>query len=440
MFPHRVCGSIAVSAEKLVPIDAGQAPPPAGKGASEPHRLRRRRDLALVGGVCAGVAEYLELEPLVVRVLFIVVAVASGGVGLVVYPLSWALIPAAPAAAIDGGSSQWRRRLWAWREALGLVLLVGAALLVLRRAGLWLGDEIILPLVLASCGVALILRDASAPDWAGGQPWRRPGVHGQGARRDPGWRRWPGGALGVALVFAAAVVFLHEAGILQRSRHAAGAIVVIVVAIALVFGPWFVRLARSVASERSERIRSEERADLAAHLHDSVLQTLALIQRRAGDPREVAGLARRQERELRHWLFERSDGHGATTFGAALDQAAVDVEALYKVRVEAVMVGDCPLDERMLATASAAREALTNAAKFAGGDQIDLYAEVGAQDVQVFVRDRGVGFDASSIPDDRRGVSHSILERMRQHGGRAEIRSEPGKGTEVELVMGRSPA
>jgi signal transduction histidine kinase len=206
----------------------------------------------------------------------------------------------------------------------------------------------------------------------------------------------------------------------------------------LVFGPWFVRLARSLASERSERIRSEERADLAAHLHDSVLQTLALIQRRADDPREVAGLARRQERELRHWLFERRDGQGAVTLAAALEQAAAEVEALHKVRVETVTVGDCPLDERLLATVSAAREALTNAAKFAGGDQIDLYCEVSDERIQVFVRDRGVGFDATAIPDDRRGVSHSILERMRQHGGRAEIHSEPGKGTEVELLMERA--
>jgi signal transduction histidine kinase len=412
----------------------------AGTPCSERHLLRRRRDLALVGGVCAGVAEYLEVEPLVVRVVFIVVAVASGGVGLVAYPLSWALIPATTAGVVSYPERPWRRRFSAWREAIGLVLLVGAALIVLRRAGLWLGDEIILPLVLASCGVALILRQASAPDWVTTDPSRRPGVHGHGTGGDSGGRRWPGGVLGVALVLAAAIVFLHETGILAHSRHAVGGIIVIVIAIALVFGPWFVRLARSLASERSERIRSEERADLAAHLHDSVLQTLALIQRRAGDPKEVAGLARRQERELRHWLFERSDAQDAATLGAALDQAAVDVEALYKVRVEAVLVGDCPLDERLLATVSAAREALTNAAKFAGGDQIDLYAEVTEQTVQVFVRDRGVGFDATAIPDDRRGVKHSILERMRQHGGHAEIRSEPGKGTEVELVMGRSPA
>jgi signal transduction histidine kinase len=154
----------------------------------------------------------------------------------------------------------------------------------------------------------------------------------------------------------------------------------------------------------------------------------------------VAGLARRQERELRHWLLDRSEGTEAATLRAALEQAAAEVEDLYRVRVESVTVGDCPLDERLLATVSAAREALINAAKFAGGEQIDLFAEVTGDSVQVFVRDRGVGFDPAEIPQDRRGVRHSILERMRHHGGRAEVRSEPGRGTEVELVMERKPA
>jgi signal transduction histidine kinase len=428
---------MTVTTEKLAPIDVDHDASGRANRRGGRRRLRRRRDRALVAGVCAGVAEYLDAEPIVVRVVYIVLTAASGGVGLVVYPLAWALIPATAGDATSTGSGGWRTRFSAWREAIGLVLIVGVALQILRGAGLWLGDEVILPLVLASCGVALILRDASTADWAAGEPRPRYGLLGRGAVRDARWRRWPGGVSGVVLVLIAAVVFLHHTGILSRSRHAAGGIVVVVIALALVFGPWFVRLARSLASERSERIRSEERADLAAHLHDSVLQTLALIQRRADDPREVAGLARRQERELRHWLLERTDGQGAVTLAAALEQTAADVEALYKVRVETVTVGDCPLEERLLAAVSATREALTNAAKFAGGDQIDLYAEISDERVHVFVRDRGVGFDSEAIADDRRGVSHSILERMRQHGGRAEIRSEPGTGTEVELLMER---
>jgi signal transduction histidine kinase/phage shock protein PspC (stress-responsive transcriptional regulator) len=428
-----------VNIEDRVVVDVDHEPraedhePPTDGVAARPG-LRRRADRALVGGVCAGVAGYLDVEPLVVRVLFIVVALATG-VGFGVYPLAWALIPAATAAgAIGYGRRSWRARFSAWREVVGIVVIIGASVLILRRAGLWLGDTVVLPLVLASCGVALILRQTSPAVGLAGEPGPRHPFAG-GVVEDPGWRRWPGGILGIALVLTAALVFLSRAGILTQSKHAIGAMIVIVIAIALVFGPWFSGLFRSLASERSERIRSDERADMAAHLHDSVLQTLALIQRRADDPREVAGLARRQERELRHWLLARSDVPRAATLGAALNQAAAEVEDLYKVRVEAITVGDCPLDEGLLATVLAAREALSNAAKFAQQDEIDLYAEVGEDSVQVFVRDRGVGFDPAAIPDDRRGVRHSILERMRQHGGRAEIRSEPGGGTEVELVM-----
>jgi signal transduction histidine kinase len=229
------------------------------------------------------------------------------------------------------------------------------------------------------------------------------------------------------LIATAAVVFLRGTGILPESGRAIGGIVVIVIALGLVVGPWFVRLARSLANERSQGIRSQERADPVAHLHDSVLQTLALIQRRADDPREGAGLARRQERELRHWLFERSERHPVDTLAPALDQAAADVEAMYALRVEAVTVGDRPLDERLKAMVAAAREALTNAAKFAGGEQIDLYAEAGEERVEVFVHDRGVGFDPAVIPEDRGGIRHSIIERMRRHGGRAEIHAESGR-------------
>jgi signal transduction histidine kinase len=425
-----------VSTESVVSAAAGEDAQRPAKGGPERPKLRRHRDRALIGGVCAGVAEYLDVDPLVVRVLFVVVAVVTG-FGLVVYPLGWALIPATAARAPSYGSGPWRRRFSAWREAIGIVVVVGVSILLLRHSGLWLGNNVVLPTVLASCGVALILRQSSVSDSVSDELRRRGVLPGTGTTGKPGWRRWPGGILGVVLVLAAAVVFTRLTGISVQLHRQIGVIAVLFVALALVLGPWFLRLARSLASERSQRIRSEERADLAAHLHDSVLQTLALIQRRADDPREVAGLARRQERELRHWLFERTDGEAVATLDVALEQAAADVEGMHGVRVEVVTVGDCPLDERLLATVSAAREALTNAAKFAGGDQIDLYAEVGEDLVHVYVRDRGVGFDVAAIPDDRRGVRHSILERMRQHGGRAEIHSEPDKGTEIELVMER---
>src|ERR1700689_3643223 len=140
-----------------------------------------------------------------------------------------------------------------------------------------------------------------------------------------------------------------------------GAAIAVVAFIAALLGlltvPWFVRLGRSLSFERAARIREQERAELAAHLHDSVLQTLALIQKRAGDPREVAGLARRQERELRSWLLKRPG----------------EAEQVHGVPIEVVTVGDAPLSGGLEAMVQAAREAMTNAAKFAGSERVDLY-------------------------------------------------------------------
>ncbi len=203
-------------------------------------------------------------------------------------------------------------------------------------------------------------------------------------------------------------------------------------------GPWMARQARALAAERAERIRSQERAELAAHLHDSVLQTLALIQRRSGDARTVGTLARRQERELRQWLGGVAPAAAESSLAAALTAAAQEIEELHGVEVEVVTVGDCPLDDRLRALVGAAREAMANAARFSGAGKVDLYAEVGADTgVQAFVRDRGAGFDPASVPADRRGLRESIIGRMERHDGRARVESEPGEGTEVELTMER---
>jgi signal transduction histidine kinase len=198
-----------------------------------------------------------------------------------------------------------------------------------------------------------------------------------------------------------------------------------------------VRLLRSLAAEREERIRSQARAEMGAHLHDSVLQTLALVQKRAEDPRAVAALARTQERELRAWLAGREGGHDG--LAAALEAAAGDVERAHGVAVEVVVVGDRELDARGEALVAAAREAMVNAAKFGGGSTVDVFAETDERELQVFVRDRGPGFDPDAVPADRRGVRESIVGRMARHGGRAVIRSAPGSGTEVELALPEAP-
>jgi signal transduction histidine kinase/phage shock protein PspC (stress-responsive transcriptional regulator) len=241
--------------------------------------------------------------------------------------------------------------------------------------------------------------------------------------------------VGIALVIAAGFAFLQATGALSAARDVLLSVIAVVVVLGVIFAPWIVRLVRSLAAERAQRIRSQERAEMGAHLHDSVLQTLALVQRRGADPQEVAALARRQERELRAWLAGRPAPGQAARLAPALEAAAADVEERHGVPVEVVVVGDRDLDPAVEAVVGAAREAMTNAAKFGAGSPVDVYAESADSRVQVFVRDRGPGFDPRAIPGDRRGVRESIVGRMERHGGRATITSAPGAGTEVELVL-----
>jgi signal transduction histidine kinase len=338
--------------------------------------------------------------------------------------------------AVRAPSARSRRR----RERLLPVLVVIGVLAVLRHSGVWVGDWLLWPLLLGALGMALVWRPAVAA--ASPDP----------VERRLSWREYLRGrggplnlprlvldvprlALGVLLVVFASAALLHAARVLHNLGDAIGVVAIVATALGMLVAPWFVRLGRNLATERAARIREQERAEVAAHLHDSVLQTLALIQKRAGDPREVAGLARRQERELRRWLFERPGVSGGESVRVALERAAAEVEELHGVPMEVVIVGDRPLEARLEALVPAAREAMTNAAKFAGSERVDLYAEVDDERVEVFVRDRGAGFDPDSIPADRRGVRDSIIGRVERHGGHASIRSALGEGTEVELVV-----
>jgi signal transduction histidine kinase len=201
-------------------------------------------------------------------------------------------------------------------------------------------------------------------------------------------------------------------------------------------GPWLLRLSSDLSEEREARVRSEERADVAAHLHDSVLQTLALIQKNASDAPTVARLARSQERDLRAWLFESAPA-GDRTLAGALREVVREIEDTYGVDVELVTVGDVDLDEPLAPIVAATREAVTNAARHAGTPVVDIYCEVSPTALEVFVRDRGAGFDPQSVPADRQGVRSSILARMTRHGGSAEIRSTAQTGTEVRLTLPR---
>jgi signal transduction histidine kinase len=314
--------------------------------------------------------------------------------------------------------------------AVGAGLLLLSLLLALRALGVWWSDVLTWPVVLVAGGAALLWHETGGRTQAedeSDEPQEEPAVT---ASRT---------GLGVALVVAAGIAFLGATGALSAARDVLLAVLVVGVVLSVIFGPWIVRMGRSLAAERAERIRSQERAEISAHLHDSVLQTLALVQQRSDDPKAVEALARRQERELRAWLGRRSAPGGAETLSGALEAAAGEVERDHGARVEVVGVGEIPLDDRVLALVAATREAMVNAAKFGGGSVVDVFAEGGPERIEVFVRDRGPGFDLASVAADRRGVRESIIGRMERHGGHAVINSRPGEGTEVELSMPVKP-
>jgi signal transduction histidine kinase len=241
---------------------------------------------------------------------------------------------------------------------------------------------------------------------------------------------------GLGVLIGVALLFLWANGSLQAVGRVALAALVVTIALMLISAPFWLAMVRRLGTERVARARSEERSEVAAHLHDSVLQTLALIQKRSDDPEQVARLARRQERELREWLADDRPTRPDERLADALRAAAAEIEDSHGTPVEAIVVGDMALDERTGALVGAAREALTNAAKFASdGGPVRLYAEIDDDDARVFIDDRGPGFDPDAIPNDRRGIRESIIGRMKRHGGQADIRSAPGDGTEVELSI-----
>jgi signal transduction histidine kinase len=401
--------------------------------------LRRSRTNRMVAGVAGGLSPRLGLDANVIRIVFVLL-VAGGGTGFALYVLAWLLIPRA------GEETSIVRRALRDRHAVGLALgmatVLGVVLIVVSVLGLNFASGLIWPLSLGMAGLVFVWRGAEDDEKAFLQE-----LIGQtplvGASR-PG-SRW---GLVVRILVGAALVgggliTLVAAG--HETVGAAKAVVAASVVLAgflVVFGPWWLRLARDLIVERRERVRAEERADMAAHIHDSVLQTLALIQRSSGDPGEVRRLARAQERELRAWLFEARppgsfDEREIATLSAGAAAIAHAVEESHRVVVDVVVVGDCPLDDELRALLAAGRESVVNAAKWSEAPTVSVFAEVEDDRVSMFVRDRGIGFDPDSVAKDRRGIAESVRARMARHGGTAVIRSTPGHGTEVELVMPR---
>ncbi|MFB9313733.1 ATP-binding protein [Nocardioides plantarum] len=407
------------------------------------RRASRDLDDATVGGVASGLAHHLAWPVLWVRLGF-VVTTALGGLGLALYAAFWVLLPAGPGfthaapgleSATRGGRRPGvRRRL----SDAGPVIVLGAmgvAAILTVEAVLGRG-AVFWPVAIAVVGVALLWRQA---DEAQRERWFDTGrvdpvriVFGSG-----GWASYARVGIGLALLLAALFVLGFDQGSLRQARGSVIAGGLGVLAIGLVLGPWVWRLATELTEERAERVRTQERADVAAHLHDSVLQTLALIQKNAGDQATVSRLARAQERDLRSWLFA-DEATDESSVASALRGVAAEVEDAHGTSVDVVTVGDAAYDDSLRAVVAATRESLTNAAQHAGVPRVDVYAEITDAAVDVFVRDRGVGFDLADVAEDRHGVRHSIIDRMRRHGGTAEVRSEPGSGTEVRLHLPRT--
>jgi signal transduction histidine kinase len=410
------------------PTVAAQAAPPAQQGAAPP--LVRRRSGRFMAGVAGGLADHLGIRVLWVRIA-LVVLVALNGAGALAYGLLWIFVRQEPT---DTGRVLGRNER---QQALGLVALAVAAGL----SGAAIGDTVIGwivgPLGVTAVGAAVVWREADEAQrrrWAAGA---RSGVSGGGRTA---LLRVLAGA-----VFVAAGITVFLVGNLQlgQVQFAVLAVIATLVGVAVITVPWWLRLVRDLTEERRQRIVESERAEIAAHLHDSVLQTLALIQRQSDQPREVLRLARGQERELRSWLYGPA-GYGrpsmaepgrAAGLAEAITTAAAEVEDTYAIDVRPVVVGDHPLDDDLRALALAAREAMVNAAKHAEVGEISVYVEVEEGEVHVFVRDRGVGFDPDEVSADRHGLADSVHARMNRHGGTVRLRSTPGEGTEVHLSM-----
>ncbi len=417
-----------------VTMDGVNSPPSTSSAPSIPTPpLARRRSGRFVAGVAGGVADHLGANILLVRAAFVALTALSGA-GALAYGLLWIFVRQERTDVVRSPGRVERQ------QAFGLAALgIGAGL-----AAAALGDTVVGwilgPLGVAAIGAALVWREADEAQrrrWTAGARLGISGISGGGRTA---LLRVVAGAVCVAIGIG---VFLLGQLQLGQVQFALLAVLVTLVGVAVITVPWWLRLMRDLGEERRERIREAERAEIAAHLHDSVLQTLALIQRQSDQPREVLRLARGQERELRHWLYGpsgygRAGGGGPgldTGLAAAVTTAAAEVEDTYAIDVRPVTVGDRPLDDGLRALVLATREAMVNAAKHAGVSEVSVYVEVEPGEVHVFVRDRGVGFDPAAVPADRHGLADSVHGRMTRHGGTVRLRSAPGEGTEVQLRM-----
>ena len=404
---------------------------------SAPPQLKRDLSRKVIAGVASGIAEHLQMPVSWFRMAFVLLSfMFEGLLGVLLYGVLWVLVPAGEHDEAPGlaGASRARMRPQRVAQRVDAGVVFSAGVLIMGLMGgvsgqVPYGGTLSWPLLLAGVGVVLIWVQADGRAWRGGSAGERPASRG---KTIASVARLIGGLILVGLGTSWLLASQFGWSGLQPAVAAAAALLA---GLTVVAAPWLLRIWSRVRTADRERLRAEARADMAAHLHDSVLQTLALIQRQADDPVAVASLARRQERELRTWLY--GEETRAQTLKGALEQLRADVEERFPIAVEVICVGDMDLDEAATALMQATGEAVTNAAKHSGASRVDVFAEVDPEQVEVFIRDRGCGFDEATIRQDRMGVKESIRARMERHGGTARIRTAPGEGTEVRLELRR---
>jgi signal transduction histidine kinase len=398
--------------------------------------LRRGRDNCILGGVCGGFATRLGIKERNIRVIFALLTLVFG-LGVLLYMTFWLVLTR------SGEEHSIIQQIFSSRREAQFVLVAFIATLILiitlQSTGTQVSDGFGWPLLLSGFAAFAVWRGASmderlrltdffnsAPVIGGAFSKSRKGVLLRVI-------------VGVALMYFGLDQLNHLGGVWGSAGSALFGTAILVVGVLILFAPWWLQNVRELTSERRERVRAEERASMVAHLHDSVLQTLTLIERAAANESDVVRLARNQERELRQWLFSpETVTNAATSFVGLVGAIEHDVENDYGVRVELVTVGDCVPDERVTALVAAGREAAINAAKWSGATSVSIFTEVEPTSISLFVRDRGVGFDLDAIPADRQGIALSIRQRMSQFGGEVFINTDVGAGTEVQLVMPRS--
>jgi len=367
----------------------------------------------MIAGVAGGLADTLGVRDGYVRAAFVTL-LTVWGLGGVLYLILWTAtfdkVEDREAEAVDTG------------RAVGLGIAFVSVLFLMGALDMWPNGVLVLTAGALSFGTAAITDPSSPGPFA--------------ALLDPSAQRVSKVRLilGVLLLVGGIVMFATVVGQVFEFGIVFLAVFLTGLGIFVAFGPWVRRLLTDLSAERSERIRQEERAEVAAHLHDSVLQTLALIQR-SDDPHRMAMLARHQESELRDWLYGTVPLDGVDLMSTALKRAASRVEEDFQIPVDLVTVGDHPVEERTRALLAAATEAMVNAAKHSGASRMSLFLEVEDDSLGVYVTDQGRGFDPGAIPKDRKGISQSIRSRMAKIGGTVDIESEPGEGTEVMLRL-----